>query len=157
MVIGNRNRNYLLHRKSMSKITITSITITILIMLFSNVTKALSIVSPRQSISGIVRQTSLSRNHIVRYMTSSTEKNGESVVSTCREKIMKALETDNVVVTGAYDDPNGSHISIQVVSPLFAGKRPVQRQQLVYKAIWEELAGPVHAVDSMICKTPTEN
>jgi stress-induced morphogen len=57
---------------------------------------------------------------------------------------------------GAYDDPNGSHISIEVVSEKFEGKRAVQRQQMVYKAIWEELAGPVHAVDSMICKTPTE-
>jgi stress-induced morphogen len=57
---------------------------------------------------------------------------------------------------GAYDDPNGSHISIVVVSDKFEGKRAVQRQQMVYKAIWEELAGPVHAVDSMICKTPTE-
>jgi stress-induced morphogen len=57
---------------------------------------------------------------------------------------------------GAYDDPNGSHISIEVVSPKFEGKRPVQRQQLVYKAIWEELQGPVHAVDSMVCRTPSE-
>ena len=59
-------------------------------------------------------------------------------------------------LVGAFDDPNGSHISIEVVSTQFAGKRPVQRQQLVYKAIWEELQGPVHAVDSMICKTPEE-
>ena len=89
-----------------------------------------------------------------------------------------------LVWTGAYDDPNGSHISIVVVSDAFEGKRPVQRQQLVYKAIWEEvskenrkkvlrffvldsnsfifnpfpsqLQGPVHAVDAMICKTPGE-
>jgi stress-induced morphogen len=60
------------------------------------------------------------------------------------------------VSLGAYDDPNGSHISIVVVSDMFEGKRPVQRQKMVYKAIWEELQGPVHAVDSMICKTPTE-
>jgi stress-induced morphogen len=58
--------------------------------------------------------------------------------------------------TGAFDDPNGSHISIEVVSSVFEGKRPVQRQQLVYKALWEELQGPVHAVDSMVCKTPEE-
>lgn len=58
--------------------------------------------------------------------------------------------------SGAYDDPNGSHISVEVVSSKFAGKRPVQRQQLVYKAIWQELQGPVHAVDSMVCKTPEE-
>jgi BolA-like protein 1 len=57
---------------------------------------------------------------------------------------------------GAFDDPNGSHIAIHVVSSMFEGKRPMQRQQLVYKAIWEELQGPVHAVDSMICKTPNE-
>lgn len=62
----------------------------------------------------------------------------------------------SVSLLGAYDDPNGSHISIVVVSDKFEGKRPVQRQQMVYKAIWKELAGPVHAVDSMICKTPTE-
>lgn len=58
--------------------------------------------------------------------------------------------------SGAYDDPNGSHISIEVVSNMFAGKRAMQRQQLVYKAIWDELQGPVHAVDAMVCKTPDE-
>lgn len=57
---------------------------------------------------------------------------------------------------GAYDDPNGSHISIVVVSDKFEGKRAVQRQQMVYKAIWEEMQGAVHAVDSMVCKTPSE-
>jgi stress-induced morphogen len=60
---------------------------------------------------------------------------------------------------GAYDDPNGSHISISVVSEKFEGKRAVQRQQMVYKALWDELKGsnaPVHAVDAMICKTPAE-
>ena len=39
---------------------------------------------------------------------------------------------------------------------MFEGKRPVQQQQLVNKALWEELQGPVHAVDSMVCKTPNE-
>ena len=62
----------------------------------------------------------------------------------------------NTQQTGAYDDPNGSHIAIEVTSALFEGKRPVQRQQLVYKALWEELQGAVHAVDSMVCKTPEE-
>jgi len=61
--------------------------------------------------------------------------------------------------TGAFDDPNGAHIAIEVISEKFAGKRPVQRQQMVYKALWEELKDPggrVHAVDSMTCKTPEE-
>lgn len=78
------------------------------------------------------------------------------MVETCRGKIAAALETDDVTVIGAYDDPNGSHISIEVTSALFEGKRPVQRQQLVYKALWEELKGAVHAVDSMVCQTPAE-
>eukprot|EP00978_Attheya_sp_CCMP212_P047032 scaffold421190_cov50-Attheya_sp.AAC.1 len=87
---------------------------------------------------------------------SMTSENDTSVVETCREKIRAALGTDDVTVTGAYDDPNGSHIAVQVVSDKFEGKRPMQRQQMVYKAIWDELQGPVHAVDSMICKTPSE-
>eukprot|EP00544_Gedaniella_sp_CCMP2646_P009395 CAMPEP_0202481686 /NCGR_PEP_ID=MMETSP1361-20130828/1172_1 /ASSEMBLY_ACC=CAM_ASM_000849 /TAXON_ID=210615 /ORGANISM="Staurosira complex sp., Strain CCMP2646" /LENGTH=116 /DNA_ID=CAMNT_0049109237 /DNA_START=79 /DNA_END=429 /DNA_ORIENTATION=- len=86
----------------------------------------------------------------------STSEPDTSVVDTCQQKIKAALDADDVKVTGAYDDPNGSHISIEVVSSKFEGKRPVQRQQLVYKAIWEELQGPVHAVDAMICKTPDE-
>jgi stress-induced morphogen len=79
-----------------------------------------------------------------------------SIVDICSQKIKDALEATDVKVTGAYGDPNGSHISIEVVSSKFQGKRAVQRQQLVYKAIWEELQGPVHAVDAMVCKTPEE-
>jgi acid stress-induced BolA-like protein IbaG/YrbA len=89
-------------------------------------------------------------------MSSSSSNNPTTIVDVCRDKIKVALQTDQVIVTGAHDDPNGSHISVQVVSTLFAGKRPVQRQQMVYKALWDELKGPVHAVDSMICKTPDE-
>ena len=59
-------------------------------------------------------------------------------------------------VIPAYGDPNGSHVTITVVSKAFEGKRPVQRQQLVYKVIWEEMQGAVHAVDQMTCKTPEE-
>ena len=87
---------------------------------------------------------------------STTDGDETTIVQTCTDKIKKALGTQDVKVTGAYDDPNGSHISIEVVSSMFEGKRPVQRQQLVYKALWEELQGPVHAVDAMICKTPEE-
>ena len=82
---------------------------------------------------------------------------GKTVVDICTEKISAALGTDDVKVTGAYDDPNGSHITVEVYSDAFEGKRLVQRQQLVYKALWEELdSNAVHAVDSMICKTPSE-
>ena len=36
----------------------------------------------------------------------------------------------NYNIQGAYDDPNGSHISIEVTSVLFEGE---YRQQLVYE------------------------
>jgi BolA-like protein 1 len=90
---------------------------------------------------------------LARFMTT---EDSTSVVAVCQRKIQDALQAESVKVTGAFDDPNGSHIQIQVVSSMFEGKRPMQRQQLVYKAIWDEMQGRVHAVDSMICKTPTE-
>lgn len=95
------------------------------------------------------------KSFFVRSMSSSGGSE-TSIVDICKDKISKALGTEEVTVTGAYDDPNGSHISIAVVSEKFEGKRAVQRQQMVYKALWDELQGPVHAVDSMICKTPDE-
>ena len=61
-----------------------------------------------------------------------------------------------LVVKSSNDDPNGSHIALRVVSMAFEGKNRVQRQQIVYKAIWEELSGPIHAVDELVCRTPAE-
>lgn len=46
--------------------------------------------------------------------------------------------------------------SIDVVSPLFEGKSAVDRQRMVYKAIWQELQETVHAVDSMTTRAPSE-
>jgi stress-induced morphogen len=92
---------------------------------------------------------------LTRFMSASSS--NDSIVDICRRKISEALETDAVTVKGAFDDPNGSHISIEVISDKFEGKRAVQRQQMVYKALWDELKGPVHAVDSMVCKTPSES
>jgi stress-induced morphogen len=43
-----------------------------------------------------------------------------------------------------------------VVSTLFEGKSAVDRQRMVYKAIWMELQEAVHAVDAMTTKTPAE-
>ena len=59
-------------------------------------------------------------------------------------------------VKSSDDDPNGSHVALRVISTAFEGKNRVQRQQLVYKAIWEELQGPIHAVDELVCRTPAE-
>ena len=42
----------------------------------------------------------------------------------------------------------GSHVNLVVVGDVFIDKRPVQRQQLVYGALKEQIAsGVVHAVN----------
>lgn len=51
---------------------------------------------------------------------------------------------------------DGRHFNIQVVGNIFAGKRPVQRQQLVYGVLNEKIAeGSIHAVN-MVTLTPEE-
>jgi len=52
--------------------------------------------------------------------------------------------------------PSGAHVSIRAVSARFEGLFHVKRQQLVYGAIWDEMRGAIHAVDSMVCKAPGE-
>lgn len=42
----------------------------------------------------------------------------------------------------------GSHFNIQAIGDIFEGKRPVQRQQLIYAALREQIAsGAIHAVN----------
>jgi acid stress-induced BolA-like protein IbaG/YrbA len=52
---------------------------------------------------------------------------------------------------------SGGHFTIQVVSPVFAGKNSLESQRLVYGAIAHLMKGngaPVHAVDKLTTKTP---
>lgn len=54
-----------------------------------------------------------------------------------------SLESCQVEVSG-----EGSHFDILVIGEVFAGLRPVQRQQLVYKALNTHIAdGSIHAVN----------
>ncbi|RLN12285.1 protein BOLA4, chloroplastic/mitochondrial [Panicum miliaceum] len=69
-------------------------------------------------------------------------------------KIKEQLEADEVTVVDTSGD--GRHVCIDVVSKAFEGKSAVNRQRMVYKAIWEELQSTVHAVDQMTTKTPDE-
>jgi len=68
------------------------------------------------------------------------------------------LQTDRVLVKASSDDPNGSHITVECISQEFEGKSTLQRQRLIYKAIWDEMSngGAVHAVDSIVAKAPSE-
>ena len=69
-----------------------------------------------------------------------------------KSKILEAIPDAVVTVDGG-----GGHFTIEVISAQFEGKNTLQRQRMVYKAIWDLMAGdnaPLHAVDSMVCKTP---
>ncbi|PRW20958.1 sufE chloroplastic [Chlorella sorokiniana] len=71
-----------------------------------------------------------------------------------RGKIQAALNAEIVQVEDMQGD--GRHVEIMVVSKEFEGKSAVNRQRMVYKAIWEELQETVHAVDAMVTRTPEE-
>ena len=64
--------------------------------------------------------------------------------------IAAGLECDRLEVSG-----DGRHFEALIVSPLFEGKRPVQRHQLVYRVLGERMREEVHAL-SMKTLTPDE-
>ncbi|MEH6468310.1 MAG: BolA/IbaG family iron-sulfur metabolism protein [Porticoccus sp.] len=68
------------------------------------------------------------------------------------KKLLLATLTDcEVSVEG-----DGRHFDIMVVGSLFAGLRPVQRQQKVYSVLQDEISkGAIHAVN-MKTLTPEE-
>lgn len=74
-------------------------------------------------------------------------------VNAIRSAILEKIPDANVAV----DAGAGGHFTIQVVSPIFAGKNMVESQRLVYGAIAHLMKGdgaPVHAVDKLTTKTP---
>lgn len=52
-------------------------------------------------------------------------------------------------------DGDGAHFQALIVSPAFAGKRLVQRHQLVYAALGDRMREEIHAL-SMKTLTPEE-
>ncbi|MEB2318978.1 MAG: BolA/IbaG family iron-sulfur metabolism protein [Pseudomonadota bacterium] len=53
-------------------------------------------------------------------------------------------------------DGDGRHFDALIVSSLFEGKRPVQRHQLVYRALGDRMREQIHAL-SMKTLTPDEH
>ncbi|MFT0786321.1 BolA family protein [Synechococcus sp. H55.10] len=47
---------------------------------------------------------------------------------------------------GGRQQGSGGHYRVQVVSPLFAGKTPLQRHRLVYAALAEQMGQGIHAL-----------
>ncbi len=52
-------------------------------------------------------------------------------------------------------DGDGQHFTALIVSPAFAGKRLIQRHQLVYAALGDRMKAEIHAL-SMKTVTPEE-
>lgn len=77
-------------------------------------------------------------------------------MASMRAKIAEALSTGPERVSVADVSGDGRHVEIDVVAEAFEGKKSMERQRMVYKAIWQELAETVHAVDAMRTRTPGE-
>lgn len=71
------------------------------------------------------------------------------------DEIQAAIEA---AIPGARASVAGGdgHYEIEVISEAFEGKRLIEKQRMVYKAIAHLMNGeaaPVHAVDRMVCRT----
>lgn len=64
--------------------------------------------------------------------------------------IAAGLECTHIEVEG-----DGQHFNAIIVSAAFAGKRPIQRHQLVYAALGDRMREEIHAL-SMKTLTPEE-
>jgi acid stress-induced BolA-like protein IbaG/YrbA len=64
--------------------------------------------------------------------------------------IADGLECETLQVEG-----DGRHFEALIVSPLFQGKRLIQRHQLVYQALGDRMREEIHAL-SMRTLTPEE-
>jgi stress-induced morphogen len=71
--------------------------------------------------------------------------------------LRKAFEADPAWIELTRVSGGGGHYTIEVVSTGFAGKSMLESQRLVLSAIKHLINGerpPVHAVDSLITRTP---
>lgn len=87
-----------------------------------------------------------------------------SVADAIREKLIKSLNPERLEVVDdshrhaghAGSRPEGeSHFSVTVVSEIFQGKSRVERQRMVYRALSDEMSGPIHAL-ALKTLTPSE-
>lgn len=76
------------------------------------------------------------------------------LLDTLRAKLQDALEPESLEVTddsarhtGHRQAAGRFHLKARIVSTRFRGLSRVQRHRLVYRALTEELAGPVHALN----------
>ncbi|MEM9121884.1 MAG: BolA family protein [Pseudomonadota bacterium] len=88
----------------------------------------------------------------------------QSVRARLQDKLEAAFAPNELVITDESHLHEGhagareggeSHFRIRIVSDAFRGQNRVARQRTVYKALAEELAGPVHAL-ALKTLTPEE-
>ena len=103
--------------------------------------------------SNIRRKRSYRTSPILR-MSASDNNITADLIESMRVNIREQLEAETVEVMDL--SGNGRHVAIKVVSEKFEGKLAVNRQRMVYKAIWMELQDQVHAVNEMVTNTPEE-
>jgi len=80
--------------------------------------------------------------------------NKENIVTTTPELIRGYLAA-GLDCTHLEVDGDGQHFNALIVSSAFAGKRPIQRHQLVYAALGDRMREEIHAL-SMKTLTPEE-
>lgn len=95
-----------------------------------------------------------SRASPIMRMSASDNNITADLIESMRTNIREQLEAETVEVMDL--SGNGRHVAIKVVSEKFEGKSAVNRQRMVYKAIWMELQDQVHAVNEMVTNTPEE-
>ena len=86
-------------------------------------------------------------------MSCSTTNFTGNILEALHDAIVKEIPDAKVQVSGA-----GGHFSIDVESPVVAGKSMLAAQRLVYSAITPLMSGdmaPVHAVDNLRTRVPS--
>lgn len=83
-----------------------------------------------------------------------------SIQTNIKSKISRELKPELLSVeneSGMHNVPPGSesHFKVVVVAEIFSGQRSVQRHQLIYRVLADELAGGVHAL-ALHTYTPEE-
>ena len=78
-----------------------------------------------------------------------------AIIDGIRDKLTVAFEPTRLEIVDDSDRHAGhsgareggeSHFNVTIESPAFSGTPRVARQRMVYRALAEELAGPVHAL-----------
>ena len=70
-------------------------------------------------------------------------------------QIKALLEAKLPGCSASVSSADNTHYEAVIVSPEFAGKRPLQRHQMVYSALGERMSGEIHAL-SIQALTPEE-